>query len=41
MIGFLIGLFVGGVIGITVMAMMHVASDADDTMESDLTSAEV
>ena len=29
MIGFLIGLFVGGFLGIFVMALMHIASDAD------------
>ena len=33
MIGFLIGLVVGGIFGIIVMAMMHIASEADDKME--------
>ena len=33
MIGFIIGLFVGGFFGVCIMALMQVASDADDTME--------
>lgn len=33
MIGFLIGLFVGGIIGIGIMACLNVASKEDDRME--------
>lgn len=33
MIGFLIGLFVGGFVGMAVMALMQIASDADRHME--------
>ncbi len=32
MTGFLIGLIVGGIFGIIIMAMMHIASDADRHM---------
>lgn len=43
MIGFLIGIFVGGVIGVTVMAMMNIASESDKHEESDfdLNNAEI
>lgn len=36
MIGFFIGLLVGGFVGVCVMAMMSLASYADDTMEKNL-----
>ena len=36
MIGFLIGLSVGGFIGVCVMAMMNFASYEDDRMHRDL-----
>lgn len=33
MVGFLIGLLVGGFVGIVLMALLQVASRADDQME--------
>ena len=33
MIGFLIGLMLGGFLGIIVMALMHIASDADQSAQ--------
>ncbi|MBQ1898786.1 MAG: DUF3789 domain-containing protein [Ruminococcus sp.] len=33
MIGFLVGLFVGGIFGVIVMALMNIARDADDHAE--------
>lgn len=33
MIGFLIGLVVGGIFGVIVMALMNIARDADDHAE--------
>ena len=35
MIGFLIGLFVGGFVGVSMMALCNVASAADDRLEQD------
>ncbi len=35
MIGFLIGLVVGGIFGVLVMALMNIAKDADRHMEDD------
>ena len=35
MIGFLIGFMLGGFVGICIMAMMRLASDADDRMHRD------
>ena len=32
MIGFIIGLMLGGFFGVAIMALMQVASDADDKM---------
>ena len=40
MIGFLIGLFVGGFIGIAVMALMFIAGQADRHSEEQSRSAE-
>ena len=34
MIGFIIGLFVGCFIGVTVMALMNVSSKADEQLEN-------
>lgn len=33
MIGFFIGLFVGGFFGVAIMCLLNVASEADDRME--------
>lgn len=33
MIGFIIGLMIGGFLGVCVMAMLSLASEADDRME--------
>lgn len=41
MIGFIIGLFVGGFIGIAVSALIRIASKADNNAESALTNTEV
>lgn len=35
MIGFLIGLVVGGIFGVLVMALMNIAKDADRHMDED------
>jgi hypothetical protein len=35
MVGFLIGLLAGGFIGISIMAVLNVASDADDRLEKE------
>ena len=35
MIGFLIGLVVGGIFGVTVMALMNIASEADEHTDND------
>ena len=41
MIGFLIGLVVGGIFGVIVMALMNIASREDDRMERRDTAKEV
>ena len=40
MIGFLIGLFIGGFAGVAVMAVMNVASESDKRTEEQNRSAE-
>lgn len=35
MVGFIIGLFIGGFVGVAVMAMLNIASEADKHMEND------
>ena len=41
MVGFIIGLAVGGVFGVAVMALMNIASKADQHMEEDYPNFEV
>ena len=33
MLGFLIGLFVGGIVGVIIMSMMHIASNEDERIQ--------
>ena len=39
MIGFFIGLFVGGFFGVAIMSILNVASEADDRMEREQKSS--
>lgn len=36
MIGFFIGILIGGLVGVCVMAMLNLASYTDDTMDKNL-----
>ena len=41
MVAFIIGLVVGGIFGVAVMALMHIASEADRYMEEDFPNLEI